>query len=729
MVVLVLTALAPVALIGSIMVSDGVVQARRHFRALLAERSAAVALAFDREIEVISVALAVMSSSTGLRSGNAHSAFLAGAKAVAEAMGNELIVHNPATIGDGAAPGLRRALAERQGGLGSRADAADAGEAGATGDAGVPGVPVYRPVIQGDHVVAVLEMSLTEQQISTVLAAQNRGEDAMALVLDPSGRLVGGAGRGALDGGQTVPAWLAASPQAAPGPAPSLAHGIWPDGEDRLCASMAPERAPGWRVAVCAPASSYDASWQDQLAEHALTLAASLLLGIAAAIALSRRLVRPLAALTDHARAVARGEDRHVEIPRSPVAEFEALRVSVRDAETELRRRALAEHLAMLNSRTSQRLLDSVLNGAAEGIHVTDLEGRYVMMNQAARISLGLGLLPRDGIGLTPAGAMDRPAARQDMELDREVVATAEIRTAEGTRLVAGMARQFALTKTPWRDATGRIAGVVTVARDVTEARAADAHLRALQADLLRATRLSSMGAMASGLAHEINQPLAAATNFLNAALRLSDRAAAADPTALATTRAAVAEAAEETMRAARIVRRLRSFVERGEATLRPEPVSEVVAGACALARADGALSGLELVADCAPDTGEALLDRTQMQQVLLNLIRNAAEAIAARGVRPDDRIAVRSARDAAGTVTIAVSDTGPGLPSDILPRLFQPFVSTKHGGLGIGLAICRTIVEGHGGRLSLKPGTGETVFEIVLPARQRDTAIPGKAA
>lgn len=716
LVVLVLTALAPVALIGGFMVGDGVGQARRHFRALLAERAAAMAVAFDREITDITSALAVMSSSAGLRGDGAHADFLAGATAVAEAMGNELIVHDPAAIGPEATPGLRRAIAERQPTLGSRAE---------PGASHVPGVPVYQPVLQGGAVVAVLEMSLTDQQVGAALAAQTRGETTLALVLDPIGRVTSGAGHGMVDGGQTAPDWLAAATSQS---APRLVEGLWPDEEDRLCAIAAPERAPGWRVAVCQLAASYDASWQDQLAEHALTLAASLLLGIAAAIALSRRLVRPLAALTDHARAVALGEDRHVEIPRSPVAEFEALRVSVQDAESELLRRALAERLAMLNSRNSQRLLDSVLNGAAESIHVTDLDGKYAMMNQAARASLGLAGLPRDGIGLTPSEARDEPASREEMALDREVIATDSPRALEITREIAGAARHFALTKTPWRDASGRIAGVVTVARDVTEARAADAHLRALQADLLRATRLSSMGAMASGLAHEINQPLAAATNFLSAALRLSDRAAA-EPAAFATLREAVGEAAEETMRAASIVRRLRSFVERGEATLRPEPVSDVVAGACALARADGGLGGVALDMDCAPGLGEVPLDRTQMQQVLLNLVRNAAEAIQARGAGPADRIAVRAVREAGGLVTITVSDTGPGLPPEILPRLFQPFVSTKRGGLGIGLAICRTIVEGHGGRLGLRAGGPGTVFEITLPARQRDAGAPEKAA
>ena len=708
LVMLVLIALLPVAVIGGIMVSDHARQAQRFFRDRLAERSASVALALDREIEVIGTALAVMATNAGLRPGEDRGPFIERARAVEAALGNVLVVHDATEATDPATPAaLRQVFIDREPAIARPAD---------RGAPSLPGLPVYEPVIADGEVIAVLEMGLTEAQIATVLAAQNRGADALALVLDPAGIVVSGAGRGALSPGGNAPAWLTAAH------AERLRLGDWPDGAGRVCAIAVPDRARFWQVVVCESQDSYDENWLDPLRERAITLLASLALGIAAAIAMARRLARPLAGLTEHARAVAAQIGHPAEAVSSPVAEFEALRISVREAQAALRIRATAEHLAMLDARTTQRLLASVINGVTEGIDVKSLDGCYVMMNQAARASLGIG--PDAGIGATVTDLMPAALAAEVNRHDAAVLAAGTTMTFELQAAADGVPRLLALTKTPWRDATGAIAGVVTVARDVTEARAAETRLRALQADLLRTTRLSSMGAMASGLAHEINQPLAAASNFLSAALRLADHARDGDPEALATARSAIAEAAAQTLRAGAIVRRLRDFVERGEAALRPEDIGAMIAEACALAHADGADGGIALSVAIANDTGSALVDRTQMQQVLLNLIRNAAEAIASHPGAAPGRIAVAARRDAAGRVHIEVADNGPGLDPAIAPRLFQPFVSTKRDGLGIGLAICHTIVVGHGGDLTQSPAPGGgTIFDITLPPPVAGTA------
>ncbi len=700
MILLVLIAVLPLGLISGAIVAQHAERERLDFGDRLTERAASVALALDREIEVITTALAVMATAPVLGEAGDRVAYNARARAVEAALNNVLVLHE---IGEaereGTPASLREVFITGKPGI---------GRASERGAPLVAGLPVFEPVLRGKRTIAVLEMALTEPQISTVLAGQNRGHDALALVLDPAGRVAGAAGSGAVSPGTTAPDWLrngTDDPHAS-----SLSFGPWVDQVERICALDRPTRARQWSVAVCELRERYESEWLDPLRERGLTLLGSLFLGITVATAAARRFVLPLARLTERARGVAQRRDDSTEVPSSAVTEFEALRISVREAEVALRREASTARLAMQDARTAQRLLTSVIDGVTEGIVVNDLAGECVLINQSARATLGTAI------------AADGDADQVD---DASVVATMVARAFEITRTVDGMPRQFALTKTPWRDATGAIAGVVTVSRDVTEARARESRLRTLQAELLRTTRLSSMGAMTSGLAHEINQPLAAAANFLSAGLRLSDRAEdnAADR---AHARAAIEDAKSQVLRAGAIVRRLRDFVARGEAELHPEPVAEVIEEARALARADGADLGIPIALAVQPDSGSAMLDRTQIQQVLLNLIRNAAEAITSRpgGTTPEDCITLTAERDAARRVVIRVGDTGPGIPPEIAARLFQPFVSTKAGGLGIGLAICHTIIVGHGGQLLHQAGAGGAEFTILLPTHSQEAGL-----
>ncbi len=699
MVLLVLIAVLPIGLISGVFVAQHAGQERRDFGYQLIERAATVALALDREIEVITTALAVMATTPALRDANNRSQFRAPARAVEAALGNVLVLHEPEEADRPDTPAaLRAVFAEGRPGIGRPSE---------RGAPMVPGLPVFEPVVDAGRTIVVLEMGLTESQISTVLASQNHGRDRLALMLDPQGTVTGAAGRGAPAAGTTAPAWLRLPPGSRI--ADTLVFGDWPDGQPRVCAFGGPARARNWTVAVCALREAYDAEWLNPLRERGLTLLGSLLLGIIVATAAARRFVHPLERLTWRARAVASHREEPIDVPASAVTEFEALRVSVRDAETALRRQADAEHLAMLEARTAQRLLASVINGVTESIAVKDLTGRYVLLNEAARRDLNLGL------------AQDAQPENPVVAGDATVIATGGTRSFEYERRSDGVARQFALTKAPWRDATGAIAGVLTVARDVTEARMHEVRLRSLQAELLRTTRLSSMGAMATGLAHEINQPLAAAANFLGAGLRMFDRAGG-DKAAMVLAREAIEDAKAQVLRAGTIVRRLRDFVARGEAELRAEDVRDVIDEALALAQADGADGGIAITVEVAPDSGSAMIDRTQIQQVLLNLIRNAAESIASRrgGATTGDAITLSARRAGLNQVEIAVSDTGPGIAPAIARRLFQPFVSSKADGLGIGLAICHTIVIGHGGQLVHDAtAAGCTRFKMLLPQRQ----------
>ncbi len=251
--------------------------------------------------------------------------------------------------------------------------------------------------------------------------------------------------------------------------------------------------------------------------------------------------------------------------------------------------------------------------------------------------------------------------------------------------------------------------------------------MHAAQAGLLGATRLSAMGALASGLAHEVNQPLAAATYFLAAAGRLlAGSGPAAD---------AVRDASQQVQLAGEIMRRVRDFISRGEAAPEAVELGDLLFATRELARAGDMLGEAALTVRRPPAGLRVLADRVQMQQVLLNLIRNAAEAIASQKPPPGGRgriilAASRAGAEAASAeagggaalagAQITVSDNGPGLPPEVLARLFRPFTSTRRDGMGIGLAICHSIVEGHGGRLTVETGPRGTTFRVILPPARR---------
>jgi two-component system sensor kinase FixL len=166
--------------------------------------------------------------------------------------------------------------------------------------------------------------------------------------------------------------------------------------------------------------------------------------------------------------------------------------------------------------------------------------------------------------------------------------------------------------------------------------------------------------------------------------------------------------------RAGQIIRRLRSFLEKGETERRIEPVNRVVEEAVALALVGAKDAGIRIELAFAHELPEVMIDRIQIQQVVLNLVRNAIEAMERAPLR-ELTIATRLAE--ADEIETVVSDTGPGLAPEVVANLFQPFVSTKSRGMGLGLSICRTIIEAHGGRLTAeaRPGGG-TTFRFTLP-------------
>ncbi len=247
--------------------------------------------------------------------------------------------------------------------------------------------------------------------------------------------------------------------------------------------------------------------------------------------------------------------------------------------------------------------------------------------------------------------------------------------------------------------------------RDLTERQETDARLQELQAELVHISRLSAMGEMASTLAHELNQPLTAIANYMKGSSRIvseleSDRAPML--------KSALDKSAEQAVRAGQIIRRLRDFVARGESERSIDSLSKIIEEASALALVGAKESGIHVRMRLDPDGDLAFVDRIQIQQVLLNLIRNAIDAMMQS---PRKELSILKHAPVDGMVVITVSDTGPGIDPDIRGQLFQPFVTTKSDGMGVGLSISRTIIDAHGGKLWVDDNAdGGASFRFSLP-------------
>ena len=252
--------------------------------------------------------------------------------------------------------------------------------------------------------------------------------------------------------------------------------------------------------------------------------------------------------------------------------------------------------------------------------------------------------------------------------------------------------------------------------RDLTERQSTEARLQELQSELVHISRLTALGEMASALAHELNQPLSAIANYLKGSRRLlEDR----DDAQMATVRNALDKAAEQSVRAGQIIRRLRDFVARGESEMRVESIVKMVEEASALALVGAKERAVRTRYQFDHGRDLVLADRVQIQQVLLNLIRNAVEAMEECERR---ELVVSTEPIAEDMIVVSVADTGLGLASEIAGQLFQPFVSSKIHGMGIGLSISRTIVEAHGGKIwaTENPGGG-TIFRFSLQAVSKE--------
>ncbi|RWL80619.1 MAG: PAS domain-containing sensor histidine kinase [Mesorhizobium sp.] len=372
-------------------------------------------------------------------------------------------------------------------------------------------------------------------------------------------------------------------------------------------------------------------------------------------------------------------------------------------------RRALDRTEAELISREAH--LRSILDTVPDATVVIDEKGLITSFSAAAVRQFGY--TQAEVLNRNVRLLMPEPYHSQHDGYIERYLATGEKRIIGVDRVVVGRRKDgstfpMKLSVGEMKSAAGRFfTGFI---QDLTEREESEARLQELQSELARLARLNELGEMASTLAHELNQPLSAIANYSQGCVRLLK---ALDETRAEPLTVALEEIAKQSLRAGGIIRHLREFVTRGETERSPEDLHKLIEEAGALALVGSREQGVRSVFEFAPDTGEVLVDRVQIQQVLINLMRNAMEAMRDSAKR---ELIVRTTRDD-GHMLIEVADTGPGISNDIAANLFQPFVTSKASGMGIGLSISKRIVEAHGGEIGARRnGNGGATFRLSLP-------------
>lgn len=246
---------------------------------------------------------------------------------------------------------------------------------------------------------------------------------------------------------------------------------------------------------------------------------------------------------------------------------------------------------------------------------------------------------------------------------------------------------------------------------NVEEQRHAEDRLKQLQSDLIHVSRVSAMGTLASSIAHELNQPLSAITNYVRGSRRYLENPS---PEALAAAVDAMEETDRSAMRAGEIVRSLREMISRGELRHTRGDLTALISEACRIALIDARYLGIDSQVILPGEPAPAIVDGVQIQQVMLNLIRNAVEAVEGA---PEKRIAIALGKTPTGTYEVSIADSGAGVQPEFLEHMFTPFKTTKKKGMGVGLSICRTIIEAHGGHIWYESETPDGhAFKFTLP-------------
>jgi len=419
-----------------------------------------------------------------------------------------------------------------------------------------------------------------------------------------------------------------------------------------------------------------------------MTGAVAVVLAGLLAIAIAATLTDPLRAITKAVGAASKGKP--VKLPVNASGEPGALA------------RAVSRYL----ERDS--LLNAIVGTSVDSIVTVDMNGFITTWNPAAERLYGYTADEAIGQDVSMLTPVDRRAELE--ELMERISRNESIDVFETVKLTkTGEPIDVSLTMAPIHDSQGNVIGASRIARDITAKLASERRLRRLQAEAAHAARISAAGQMAGALAHEMNQPLTAVVNYARSARRILLKRGMAEDDEVITY---VDRAADQGQRASSIIKRLRQFIGNRQDRIDREDVNAVVEGALETALSDETSTSLNIVRDYSPDLPTIPLDRVQIQQVVANLIRNAREAMDGSA---QQSLSVRTT-DHPTFVAVTVSDTGPGLSDEVMAHLFEPFATTKRQGMGIGLTISRSIVETHGGHMSVNSNEKGCEFSFTLP-------------
>jgi two-component system sensor kinase FixL len=369
-----------------------------------------------------------------------------------------------------------------------------------------------------------------------------------------------------------------------------------------------------------------------------------------------------------------------------------------------------------LKDPAGDALFQTLIATAVDGIIVIDARGTVRIYNKACETLFGYS--GREVIGQNVKMLMPNPYRDEHDGYLENYATTGKRRIIGIGREVVGQRKDRSTFPMYLSVGEGLLEGqkiYVGIIHDLTSKEGTQRKLEQLQRELLHVSRLSDMAQMVAGLAHELNQPLTAIMNYVKASRRLI---ATIDSPQVVKAHEFIDKAAEQTLRAGTIIRQLRDFIEKRETVRSEEDISQVVHEAIALGHTAAADPSVQITLDLPRDLPSVLIDKVQIEQVLINLMRNSIEAMQSVSRR---ELTVRATNADVGIIEVEISDTGPGLPPEVALRLFQPFVTTKEKGMGIGLTICQSIVEAHNGRIWVTPNAGGGVaFRFSLPTASR---------
>ncbi len=374
-------------------------------------------------------------------------------------------------------------------------------------------------------------------------------------------------------------------------------------------------------------------------------------------------------------------------------------------------RRVAEKTVSDLDAREAH--LRSILDTVLDATVVIEKDGTITSFNAAAVRQFGY--TEAEVVGKNVRILMPEPYRNEHDGYISRYLRTGEKRIIGVDRVVVGKRKDgstFPMKLAVGEIKTGDKIFFTGFIRDLTEREESAARLQEIQSELARMTRLNELGEMASTLAHELNQPLSAIANYTQGCTRLLRDM---DDTLASKMREALEETSRQALHAGQIIRHLREFVTRGETEKVQEDIRKLVEEAGALALVGSRERGVRSVFEFGPDAKLILADGVQIQQVLINLMRNAMEAMHECSER---ELLVKTGLDEKGWVVVEVADTGTGIPDEIAAQLFKPFMSTKPGGMGVGLSISKRIVESHGGEITARKNeSGGTTFRFTLPA------------